>query len=224
MTTTSTTNLADQTPAQIDGQLYPILEALAKAEHYRDSYDETATRYEQSDSGYDRKYSAPEYRKRSDEYAAEAAKLEKQALPLEAEYDRRPWARYIVVSGGHLHMRSCHTITPGRTMVGLIAEASGMDADQVVDTYQYTACTHCFPDAPVAPTLTPEQEGFCPMSGKNVRTAPELAEQLEQLRRRYPDGWHNYAVARSIKCNCGGYPSLTKADNVRKHKPGTPAA
>lgn len=220
MTNTNTTKRSKQTPAEIDGQLYPILEALAKAEHYRDQYDETARRYANG-SAYDRKYSAPSYREKSDEYAAEAGKLEDQALPLEAEYDRRPWTRYIVVQGGHLHQRHCHTITPGRTMVGLIAEASGLDADQVVAKYQYTACTHCFADAPVAKQLTPEEEGFCPTSGTSL-FAKENQGLLENLQRRYPKGWGGMMMAPSVKCTCGGYPSVTKGDKVRKHKPGKP--
>lgn len=217
-------NLSEQTPAQIDGELFPILEKLARAEQYRDNYRRLA---EEAQAQMDETGFSPQLRSFNEglaKYEEQVEELDRQALPFEAEYNRRGgWTRYIVVPRGHLHRRSCSTLTPGRTMVGQVAEASGMTDEQVVEHFKITACTHCFPDAPVAPKLTPEQEGFCPMSGRSIHDEPELAGAKQALVDRYGEGgWHSFAMARSIRCTCGGYPALTKGDKVRKHKPGSP--
>jgi len=150
------------------------------------------------------------------------AEFEKANAPFKAEWDRRGgWTRYYLVPGGHLHYYNCHTLTPGQTLVGLLYEASGLDAAEVVGKYQVTACTHCFPDAPVARKLTPKEEGFCEYSGVSVYDE-SMAKQLEQLERRYPKGWALMAVAPGVRCHCGGFPAVTKSSKVRKHKPGKP--
>ncbi len=91
----------------------------------------------------------------------------------------------------------------------------------MVGKYKVTACTHCFPDAPVAPQLTPQEEGFCEYSGKSLYD-PEMAPQLERMQRRYPKGWALMAVAPGVRCHCGGFPAVTKSSKIRKHKPGKP--
>jgi hypothetical protein len=212
-------NYETMSPAEIDTILYPILEKIAKAEHYKTNYEKILNDKERNTLSYQVK----EYEKKIQDYTHEIEDLNIEAYPLEREYDNRQWTRYIVVPGGHLHMRHCHTLTPGRTMVGQVAEASGLTKDEVVKKYDVVACTHCFPDAPVHHEPTLEEQGMCEMSGKNIHTEPALAKQLANLKAQYPTGWSGFMVARGIRCNCGGYPSLTKSDNVRKHKPGTPA-
>lgn len=87
---------------------------------------------------------------RMGKYELERRFAEDALAPLEAEYDRRPWSRYVLVGRGHLHKPGCHTLKP-TTQRLLLAESSGLTDDEVVARYSYTACTHCFPDAPVAP-------------------------------------------------------------------------
>ena len=105
----------------------------------------------------------------------------------------------------------CSTITPGRTLVGLLIEASGMTPAEVVERFQYTACTHCFPEAPVEGKLTTEQAGLCEHSGQYVENV-EGASVREQ--------WWSYAVLPAAKCPCGYRGAITKSGKFRKHKPG----
>lgn len=73
---------------------------------------------------------------------------------VDAEYNRRPWSRYWLVtsSDGHIH-RSCHCSTCNkglrRTGFALTPFLSGKtDADAVADLGP-ALCSVCFPDAPV---------------------------------------------------------------------------
>lgn len=198
------TELSGRSPVSIDTELYPILEQIAKAENTiagrRRILEERAE--------------LPYIRARHEEVIAETEqqleRLEAKAAPLEAEYNDRPWARYIVsVShNGHLHKRHCHTLTPGRSMVGQVAEASGLDESEVVGKYDVSACTHCFPSAPVEHKPTIAELGLCEHSGEYV---PED---------RLPDGWHRYAVLPSVKCECGYRGAITKSGKYRKHERG----
>jgi hypothetical protein len=168
-----------------------------------------------------RKFGAeiPEYLTEREEYLREQLneQLAQVSATFQTEFDRRGgWTRYYHVQGGHVHKLSCQTLTPGRTLVGLVIEASGMDADDVIGRFDYTACTHCFPSAPVAREKAPEEEGYCKHSGQYISQ-----EQRDKLTARW-GSWHNLAVAPSVKCECGGHPSITKTDKIRKHKPGKP--
>ena len=80
--------------------------------------------------------------------------------PLEAEFDRRPWSRYYLVDGGHLHfdVSGDRCNRDRRTRHYWMTEFSGWDSDKVIngdgDKHQGAGervCTKCFPDAPVAP-------------------------------------------------------------------------
>jgi hypothetical protein len=210
---TATVTLAEQAPAEIDGQLFPILDRLAQKDSHLADYlyllglrgriNQIHGKMEYNDPGVQRK----QFEESKAKLEAEIAELEAEAAPFEAEFDRRGgWTRYLVVSGGHLHFRSCHTLTPGRTMVGQIAEASGLDQGEVVGKYGETACTHCFPDAPVAEKKTPAEEGFCEHSGEFVP-----AEKL-------PANWMSRIYMPSVRCECGHVGAITKTGKYRKHK------
>lgn len=73
---------------------------------------------------------------------------------IEDEYDRRPWARYwlVTTSDGHIHRSThCSTCNKGRSATGfaLAAYLSGKsDVDAVADLGP-ALCSVCFPDAPV---------------------------------------------------------------------------
>ena len=199
---TTTTDLTTLTPAEVDALLG---EALLPAQ--RTELDLMSARRDLK--RYKRHGREPEYLTKR--IAELEARLEEQlavAEPYEAEYNRRPWSRYLIVSGGHLHRQGCGTLTPGRTRVGMVAEASGLDAAQVVGSFGETACTHCFPDAPVARPKTPAEEGFCEHSGKPI---PED---------KLPKEWWNRAVSPQVKCSCGHWGAMTSAGNYRKHKAG----
>lgn len=74
--------------------------------------------------------------------------LQREILPLNEEFHRRPWNRYFIVLGGHVHRgMSCSTCHP-TTKYGWLPELSGCDESEMVREYGETACTVCFPDAP----------------------------------------------------------------------------
>lgn len=211
------TDLTALSPAEVDGELFPILDSLAMKDaalaDYRWMLGEVGRQRKSfqmrgrniGDDGLE--YNDPGVQRASFEEGkaqAEAAiaGLEADAAPYEAEFERRGgWTRYLVVPAGHLHYRGCHTLTPGRTMVGQVAEASGLDQAEVVGNYGATACTHCFPDAPVEPKKTPAEEGFCAHSGEYL-TSDEYGQG-----RRY------------CRCpKCGEQVAVTASGKFRKHK------
>lgn len=81
--------------------------------------------------------------------SAALKRLAAQIAPYEAEYARRPWKRYFLVTdGGHVHRgRNCSTCY-ATTQYGWLPELSGCDEAEMVREYGETACTVCFPDAP----------------------------------------------------------------------------
>lgn len=84
-------------------------------------------------------------------YEAQQAYHEASA-PFDAEFARRGgWTRYLIVmnSNGHVHRPYCHTLIPGRTLVAPVYALSGQDGEGVVAAAGHTACSKCFPDAPV---------------------------------------------------------------------------
>lgn len=207
-------DLSTATPAEVDGVLFPLLEQIARVEQsigqYRYLLGDVGrkptglSRRNVRDDGleyHDPGVQARQFRDSLEAERVKLADLNDQAAPYEAEYEERPWTRYIVVPGGHLHKRNCHTLTPGRTMVGQVAEASGLDEADVVAKYDLVACTHCFPNAPVEPKKTPAEEGFCEQSGEYLTEA------------QYGHG------RRYCRCpKCGEHVAVTKGGKFRKHK------
>lgn len=221
------TDLTQMTPAEIDERWQRALDPARELEGLKAHNDNRIKRLnetiERTSPGMWRHNNAVEELEDEDQHRFELNEQLHVALdvlqqPFKAEWTSRGgWTRYYLVAGGHLHEYSCHTLTPGRTLVGLLCEASGATRDEVVKRYDVTACTHCFPDAPVAAERKPEDDGFCKHSGEYLSE-----DQRTELNRRYPHGYYNMCVAPSVRCECGGYPSITKTDKVRKHKPGKP--
>lgn len=94
----------------------------------------------------------------ADYYAAVEARdaVYAQESTLQAEYDRRPWPRYMSTTGSDAHIHSdmyCSTCNRGRyrTAFVFLTELSGTPIEQAIGRFQTTLCTVCFPDAPVAP-------------------------------------------------------------------------
>lgn len=187
------------------------LAAASKLEGMAAGKFKSARRYRKHGGYYAER--AERYEQEGHELRIEAQRIAAEAqAPFVAEWKRRGgWTRYHLVSGGHLHRSGCSTITPGYTLIGLLPAASGMTAAEVVETFQYTACTHCFPEAPVAHKPTVEELGLCEHSGQFV-------ESVEGARVR--EQWWTYAVAPAAKCPCGYRGAITKAGKFRKHKAG----
>lgn len=125
--------------------------------------------------------------------------------PLNAEFTRRGgWTRFFLVSGGHLHFRGCGTLKP-TTMIGWLPEDSGKNEAEVIEKWNVTACTHCFPDAPVVAKPTEKiVDGKC--SNKGWKALANGASDPGRLH-RFGECTH-----------CGTVASITKAGNLRAHK------
>jgi hypothetical protein len=80
---------------------------------------------------------------------SEITRLQAEAAPLDAEYRRRHWSRFFLVSDGHVHSSmSCHTCT-WTTRFGWLPAMSGKTEADAVAEYGSMMCTVCFPSAPV---------------------------------------------------------------------------
>ena len=90
-------------------------------------------------------------------------------------------------------------------MVGWMPQDSGKTDAEVVAAYDFTACTHCFPDAPVEGKPTEAV-----VNGKCTnKTWTALKNGASDFRRTYRRG----------RCtHCGTVASITKADKLRAHK------
>jgi len=221
-------DLTTQTPAEIDAAWAEAMEPVQllelKLRRNRESAWELSEAIElaQYKASRDPGWSPPHWQRDNEKHLAgydekadalriEIAEAEKADEPYVAEWDRRGgWSRYHLVSGGHLHHQSCHTLSV-RTMVGLLTEASGMDAEEVVTRYDVVACTHCFPDAPVE-SKPPDDR--CPQSGEvaiyNLTDPSDLPY------------WSSMAVRPRARCECGYVGAITEGGFFRKHDRGDP--
>lgn len=130
---------------------------------------------------------------------------------INAEYERRPWRRYVGVPGGHIHSGiwcAGGTIKP-RTLRAWAPLLSGQSVEQAIAALQTTMCTHCFPSAPVVDTLT--AGGWCAGSGQSYD--PEKPNRMR------------YAYGKTGHCRvCGSNETVSSLGNVKKHKAPTDEA
>ena len=93
-------------------------------------------------------------------YESELDVLDEQTVPIEAEFVKRGgWTRFFLVRGttGHVHKNmSCSKCRPG-TAFAFLPEMSGSDEAQTVELAGDSACTACFPSAPVVNKAHPRK-------------------------------------------------------------------
>lgn len=154
-------SLADQTPAEIDGQLAEIMIRRASIEAQIVQHDmKVDALYRRLDSFPDRVRLNGDYARKiiADADAAisglraQSAQLHDQAAPLYVEYDRRGgWTRAYIVknASGHVHSstrcQTCFTTTE----FAWITDLSGHAESEIVEQAGEKACTVCYPSAPV---------------------------------------------------------------------------
>jgi hypothetical protein len=154
-------DLKGMSPAEIDARLFPLWAQRwrAASRAYSSLAPVAHTLFPQA-RFYERVYTLNQFdlgrfytagmRYKQEQFDAEA-----QIAPFADEFDRRGgWTRYVLVitrkaKGGHLHYRGCPTLKATTECI-LVAEASGLDANQVVGHFGETACSHCFKNAPAA--------------------------------------------------------------------------
>jgi hypothetical protein len=133
--------LSSQTPVQIDTKLAELHFQIAKAQAQHDRIQRALRD--------DRRYTLLTEDDATEAFNALKAVIEK-ALPLEAEYERRPWQRYwhVTNANGHIHRhQSCTSCFPD-TQYGWRTDLSGLTDVEVVEREAYNACSVCMPIAP----------------------------------------------------------------------------
>lgn len=193
------------TPAEIDAAWEKAQKPAAEAERAYNYALGLAERFAESRYASEAESAQRYWDEAAEYYAVLTNALETIDAIYEDEWDRRGgWTRYWLVPGGHLHDYYCHTLTPGKTLVGMLTEASGLDEREVVERYQTTACSKCFPDAPVATPLTPVEQGYCEGSGTN---------KYEYITENYQGIWGRCEYCeKGVLCN-------RTSGGLRKHKP-----
>jgi hypothetical protein len=100
---------------------------------------------------------------RYNELGTAIEKAAKRTAELDAEYDRRPWSRFFLVtsSDGHIHSSMfCSTCRAG-TEFGWLPELSGKTEAEAVKAHGPLLCTVCYPSAPVEWTKGREKPAWC---------------------------------------------------------------
>lgn len=140
------------------------------------------------------------------------AQVHAEAEPLEAEYLRRPWSRFFLVtsSAGHIHSSQDCSTCNSRTEYGWYPEFSGQTMAEAIAAWDERGtseilCTVCFPDAPVARTQKPVEDGLCPGSG--TYNYPRETARLGYYSGNYGECSH-----------CDQRITVTSTGKMRKHK------
>lgn len=139
------------------------------------------------------------------EVEAEMVTNRDESTLIDAEYDRRPWSRFVGVAGGHVHSGmwcTGGTIRP-TTLRTWNPTLSGLSVADAVEKLGHHLCTLCFPSAPVEWTQgTRKVDDSC--SGSGQAEVPGT-----YISRAAPLG----------KCRgCDRLQSMTPRGYVRKHK------
>lgn len=212
----TTKNITEMTPAEVDTMLVRAMEQAIKHNTIIGSQTERVEGYEQNVERFsetltyptlsdtDRKYWEGRVAKYKDDIAkaegfiAESTPLLKSALKeksaCEAEFGRRGgWTRFWIVvnSNGHIHTSmSCTTCFP-TTAYAWLPAISGKTNAEIVELAGESACTICFPDAPVDTRNRPSQlEDPAKKAAREEREAKKAAADAKKAAKAIanPDG------------------------------------
>jgi hypothetical protein len=204
--------LADQTPAEIDGALFPLLASRWQAATQVVSYKQSIKEAEAGPSSH---YRLKEMRAWVQECEAKVDELNEHIRPLLDEYSRRGgWSRFYLVPGGHLHESTgCSTCYP-TTQFMLVAEASGSTGEDLIERYAQHVCSVCFPDAP---TMLAYIRGIdAARKAQAERDADKCAAgpfDVDEV-----DGSYRMYRAWGRCRGCGQRVSVTSTGKARKHR------
>lgn len=152
-------NLQTMTPAEVDQLLAPLATKLAELQARRWYALDAARDYERKARGSRNERLAASYTEKAATKRAEAEEFIPQieaadtaCEPFRAEFERRGgWSRiyWCTANGGHAHRSlSCSTLRITTGMVWL-PDLSGTDEAALVEMAGESACTICYPSAPV---------------------------------------------------------------------------
>jgi hypothetical protein len=168
-------NLSTATPVQIDTELSERYFHVAQA---RQNYDRIHNSMLAAEIAKAKgEYSFTSYDDEDELVAHRALKSAiESCLPLEEEYERRPWNRYwhVTNANGHIHRsQSCTSCFPD-TQYGWRTDLSGLTEQEVVDREAYNACSVCMPIAPAEQKAARERYN---KEQRDARKAEKLAKQ-----------------------------------------------
>jgi hypothetical protein len=152
-------DLTTQTPVEIDTAALAASNAHAEANRNLDHANRVIDRIENAEA-YARNFSwnSPEALKAArdeiDEAVATITSTNAEMATYLREFDRRGgWTRYYLVlnSNGHVHSSTYCTSCFPTTQYAWLVEQSGMTSEALVELAGESACTDCFPWAPVNP-------------------------------------------------------------------------
>lgn len=181
---TTTTDLTILSPADIDEMWLAAIQPAMKVQAQAAAKFSQANSYERFSSNYAER--AAQYRAQGQELLAKAnAMYDEASAPFTAEFTRRGgWNRYLLVAnaGGHVHKGwsstcNCHTLR-NTTMVAPVPAYSGKDEAEVVAELKFTACTVCFPAAPVETRADRERASA---EKREAKAAEREAKRREKL-------------------------------------------
>jgi hypothetical protein len=143
----ATQSLSSLTPKQVDTVLAASYDAQAQVMNRIQSAQHAADRYTRANLPT----LAAKEQAEVEAFQASLSRMIAEAQPYEAEYTRRRWHRYFLVTNGNGHVhreRSCSTCFP-TTRYAWLVDLSGCDERAMVAEHGTDACTVCFPNAPV---------------------------------------------------------------------------
>lgn len=120
--------------------------------------------------------SVPELRPQIQQARQTIADCEAAAEPLNAEFERRGgWTRAWLVlnSGGHVHRTTACRTCFATTRFAWLTQFSGHDETEIIDAAGETACTECYPGAPVDVRNR----------SSRIKTPEQLAREAEKAER-----------------------------------------
>jgi hypothetical protein len=148
-------SLADHSPVEIDTELYRLWTETARLSARYDSTADYLRRVRAGERHYVVYDGGAALEAELAEYRTQIAALRAEAMPLEAEYARRQWNRYFLVtnSNGHVHRGMMCQTCFATTEYAWLVDLAGCDEAAMVVEYGEKACTVCFPDAPAHPSF-----------------------------------------------------------------------
>lgn len=170
------------TPVEIDTELAELYQKIERARSIYDNIVQRNTEARIAKARGESKYN-PYTEQDEAEAFTELHALIEQALPLEDEYERRPWPRYwhVVNNNGHIHrFMSCTSCYPD-TRYFWRTDLSGLTDVEVVEREAYNVCSVCMPIAPAEQKAARE---YYNKQQREARKAEKEAKANEKLRKQ----------------------------------------
>jgi hypothetical protein len=180
-TRASSNHLSTLSPPAIDEEWAEKIEPIAKL-------SQAATAMLLTARNYARFYGSEDERTKQHQERAEAKvkeaheRYQQVSAPYDEEFKRRGgWSRYVIVcnSNGHIHRQPdrCGTLIPGQTLISPVYQLSGATDEEVIQFSGQTACSKCFPDAPV---ITPLEKQRISKEKADVKAQERALKKAEK--------------------------------------------